>query len=82
MKQSRLDELMKKAENENLTISELGEICGSILSSLSRHSNDIKSKLKDLEAKIDLYENKLNDIYKYQPVFNVITDMEDEPDQS
>ena len=51
MKQSRLDELMNK---EQLSTTELGEICGSILQSLSRHSNDIKNKLKDLEKYISL----------------------------
>lgn len=80
MKQSRLDELMTK---ENLSTAELGEICGSILQSLSRHSNDIKNKLKELEKRIDKIENKMTDVYKFQPAFGIITDMEeDEPDQS
>ena len=79
MKSSRLDELMSK---ENLTISELAEICGSTLQSLSRHSNEIKSKLKDVENKIDALEKKIDDIYRFQPVFGVISEMEDEePDQ-
>ena len=79
MKQSRLDELMNK---EQLSTTELGEICGSILQSLSRHSNDIKNKLKDLEKRIEKIEEKTDGVYNFQPAFGVISDLEEEePDQ-
>jgi DNA repair exonuclease SbcCD ATPase subunit len=80
MKQTRLDELMKKAENEEITLSEIAEIAGSILTSLSRHSNDIKAKLSVLEDKISKIEENMDSIRMSQPVFGIIDDMEDEPD--
>ena len=42
MTQSRLDLLIEKANNEEITLSEVTEIVGSILQSNSRHSKDIK----------------------------------------
>lgn len=80
MKQSRLDELMKKAENNEITLSELAEIEGSILLSLSKHANEIKTKLSSLEQRITKLENGIDNIKLYQPVFGVIDDMEDEPE--
>ena len=48
MKQSRLDELMLKAKENKIEISELAEICGALLESTSRHSKDIKAKISEI----------------------------------
>lgn len=82
MKQTRLDELMLKCSKNELTINELGEICGALLQSFSRHSNDIKQKIFDIDKRIQALESKLEDAYRFQPAFGIISDMdEDQPDQ-
>lgn len=78
MKQSRLDELMLKSEKNELTISDLGEICGSLLLSVSRHSSEIKNRLSDMEKKLQNLENKIQDVYRFQPAFGVISDMDED----
>ena len=79
MKQSRLDEIMNKPEDQ-LKLSELAEITGATLTSLSRHANDIKSKLTQIENRLALIEKNMDTIRMSQPVFGIIDDMEDEPD--
>lgn len=78
MKQSRLDELMVKASSNEINMSELAEICGETLKSTSRHSNDIKNKLSDIEKKLAQIFSELNDIKNNQPSFGIIDDMEDD----
>lgn len=78
MKQSRLDQLLEKANNNEISIAELTEICAATLQSVSRHSNDIKNKLDSLEKKIAQLETELNKISEFEPVFGVIDEMDDD----
>lgn len=83
MKQIRLDELMNKAADEKITLSEVAEIVGACLQSFSRHSNDIKAKLTLLEEQTYVLEEKLDMILNNQsPAFGVIVDDDDELDES
>ena len=83
MKQIRLDELMNKAADEKITLSEVAEIVGACLQSFSRHSNDIKAKLTLLEEQTYVLEEKLEMILNNQsPAFGVIVDDDDELDES
>lgn len=78
MKQIRLDELMNKAADEKITLSEVAEIVGACLQSFSRHSNDIKTKLSLLEEQTYVLEEKLDMILNNQsPAFGVIVDDDD-----
>ena len=78
MKQIRLDELMNKAADEKITLSEVAEIVGACLQSFSRHSNDIKAKLTLLEEQTYVLEEKLDMILNNQsPAFGVIVDDDD-----
>ena len=52
MTQTKLDDLMQKSIDKTLTISDLGEICGALLESSSRHSKDLKIKINHLEQNI------------------------------
>ena len=81
MKQTRLDELMAKANQNEITISELAEICGSCLMSLSRHANEIKNRLNSIEKRMEELDNNMDSIKELSsPVFGVISDMEEEED--
>lgn len=78
MKQSRLDELMAKDEINN---KELMEVIGSMFLSMSKHNNELKTKINDLNNRIDYIEESILKSLQNVPVFNVISDMEeDEPD--
>ena len=46
MKQTRLDEIL--AKGDNVTTSELAEICGATLLSVSRHCTELKQKISSL----------------------------------
>jgi hypothetical protein len=79
MKQNRLDELMQKANDEKITLSEVAEIIGACLQSFSRHSNDIKAKIYLLEEQMYVLEEKLDMILDNQsPAFGVIVDDDEE----
>ena len=79
MTQARLSELMSKAQESKIEINELAEICGAILESVSRHSKEIKSRLKNLEDQVNTISTKLEEIAENQsPAFGVI--LEDEED--
>lgn len=78
MKQSRLDQLLEKSNNNNITISELTEICAATLQSVSRHSNDIKKQLDSIEKKLAQLETELIKISENEPVFGVIDEMDDD----
>jgi len=79
MKQNRLDELMQKANDEKITLSEVAEIIGACLQSFSRHSNDIKAKIYLLEEQMYVLEEKLDMIlYNQSPAFGVIVDDDEE----
>ena len=84
MTQTRLDQLMEKAANKTIELSEVAEICGAFLESNSRHSKDIKSKMKVIEEKLAYIEEKLDEILTNQsPAFGVIVEDDDEEeDQS
>lgn len=78
MKQSRLDEILKK---ENVSNEELAEILGSMFVSVSKHMKEVKTKLEYLESKMNSIENIAEKTIQNVPVFGVITDFEDdEPD--
>lgn len=79
MTQARLSELMSKAQESKIEINELAEICGAILESVSRHSKEIKTRLKNLEDQVNTISAKLEEIAENQsPAFGVI--LEDEED--
>ena len=78
MKQSRLDELMSKDKISN---EELMEVLGAMFLSVSKHSNEVKNKLNELNSRIDYIEENIIKSLQNVPVFNVISDLEeDEPD--
>jgi len=79
MTQSRLDLLIEKANNEEITLSEVTEIVGSILQSNSRHSKDIKDLLTKIINKLDSIEQKVNYLYENNsPVFAAVLEDEKE----
>jgi len=78
MKQSRLDELMKK---ENISNEELLEVVGAMFVSMSKHFNEIKNKLNDTNEKLNYIEDNIGKSIQNIPIFNVISEMdEEEPD--
>jgi hypothetical protein len=79
MTQARLDELIAKANNSEIEVNEVAQICGAILESVSRHSKDIKSRLKVLEDKMSYIEERLDLIQKNtSPAFGIIIDDEED----
>jgi len=79
MTQARLDELMNKANNNEINLNEVAEICGAILESNSRRSKDISNRIKLLEDKLSYIEEKLDLIESNtSPAFGII--IEDEED--
>ena len=79
MTQKRLDDLMQMSNDKTLTISDLGEICGSLLESSSRHSKDLKIKINHLEQTILELKKEIQDLKdKCGLGFGVI--LEDEED--
>lgn len=79
MKQTRLDELMTK---DNVTNEELMEVIGAMFLSMSKHSNDVKSKINELNSRIDYIEENILKSLQNVPVFNVISEMEEEEPDS
>ena len=79
MTQKRLDESMQKSEQQSLSISDIGEICGALLESSSRHSRDLKTKINSLEQTIIELKNEIQDLKDKSGLgFGVI--LEDEED--
>ena len=79
MTQVQLDKLMELAENGEISISDIGKICGALLESNSRHFKDIKSKMKSLEEQMSSIEEKLDMIIENQnPAFGIIVDDDEE----
>jgi hypothetical protein len=80
MTQAQLDKIMELAENGEISITEIGKICGALLESNSRHFKEIKSKMKSLEEQLSSVEEKLDMIIENQsPAFGII-DEDDEED--
>ena len=66
---------------DNVTNEELMEVIGAMFLSMSKHSNDVKSKINELNNRIDYIEENILKSLQNVPVFNVISEMEDdEPD--
>jgi uncharacterized protein YceH (UPF0502 family) len=61
MTQKRLDDLMQKSEQQSLSISDIGEICGALLESSSRHSRDLKNKINSLEQTVIELKKEIQD---------------------
>jgi len=79
MTQKRLDDLLSKCGDQSLTISDIGEICGSLLESSSRHFKDLKSKINHLEQNIIELKKEIQDLKEKSGLgFGVI--LEDEED--
>jgi len=79
MTQSRLDSLLEKAKNNEITISEVAEIMGSSLQSNSKHSKDIKELLTRVMSKLESIEQKVNYLYENNsPVFAAVLEDEKE----
>ena len=79
MTQVQLDKLRELAENGEISISDIGKICGALLESNSRHFKDIKSKMKSLEEQMSSIEEKLDMIIENQnPAFGTIVDDDEE----
>lgn len=53
MKESRLNDLIEKCKNQDITNNELMEVLSSTLQSLSRHSKEIKAKIDEQNIKLD-----------------------------
>ena len=78
MKESRLNELIEKAKQEEITNNEILEVMAATLQSVSRHSKDIKYKLDQMtelmfEIKKEL-KNEVNHLNGWGKI-------EAEPDQ-
>jgi hypothetical protein len=80
MKQTRLDEIL--AKGDNVTTSELAEICGATLLSVSRHCTELKQKISSLEKKVSELELKVKELdCNLNPAFGVIVeDFEEDED--
>ena len=79
MTQKRLDDLMQKSEQQSLSISDIGEICGALLESSSRHSRDLKNKINSLEQTVIELKKEIQDLKDKNGLgFGVI--LEDEED--
>jgi hypothetical protein len=79
MTQSRLDSLLEKANNNEISLSEVTEIVGSVLQSNSKHSKDIKELLTRVINKLEAIEQKVNYLYENNsPVFAAVLEDEKE----
>ena len=79
MTQKRLDDLMQMSNDKTLTISDLGEICGALLESSSRHSKDLKNKINHLEQTILELKKEIQDLKDKSGLgFGVILDDEED----
>ena len=77
MKQTRLDEILAKADN--ITTAELAEICGATLLSVSRHCTDLKNKISSLEKKLSDMELKIKELdSNLNPAFGIIIEDSEE----
>ena len=80
MKQTRLDEIL--AKKDEVTISELAEICGATLLSISRHCTEIKNKMSAMEKKLNDMELKIKELdCNFNPAFGVIVEDIDEEEE-
>jgi hypothetical protein len=81
MKQTRLDEIL--AKGDSITTSELAEICGATLLSVSRHCTELKQKVSSLEKKVIDLEAKIKELdCNLNPAFGVIVeDFEEEEEE-
>ena len=79
MTQSKLDSLLEKAKNNEITLSEVTEIVSSSLQSNSKHSKDIKELLTRVISKLESIEQKVNYLYENNsPVFAAVLEDEKE----
>jgi uncharacterized FlaG/YvyC family protein len=79
MTQTRLNDLLEKAKQDVITISEVAEICGAALQSNSKHAKDIKDLLHKLNNRLDILEQKINFLYENNsPVFAAVLEDEKE----
>lgn len=79
MTQTRLNDLLEKAKQDVITISEVAEICGATLQSNSKHAKDIKDLLHKLNNRLDIIEQKINFLYENNsPVFAAVLEDEKE----
>ena len=79
MTQSRLDSLLEKANNNEISLSEVTEIVGSVLQSNSKHSKDIEELLTRVINKLEAIEQKVNYLYENNsPVFAAVLEDEKE----
>lgn len=80
MKQTRLDEIL--AKKDEVSISELAEICGATLLSISRHCTEIKNKMAAIEKKLNDMELKIKELdCNFNPAFGVIVEDFDEDEE-
>ena len=78
MKESRLNELLEKANQEQITNNEILEVLASTLQSVSRHSKDIKYKLDQMTELIFEVKKELKNDVNHLSGWGKI---EEEPDQ-
>lgn len=79
MTQTRLNELLDKANKNTITLGEVAEICGAALQSNSKHAKDIKDHLNKLNNRLDSLEHKINHLYENNsPVFAAVIEDEKE----
>ncbi len=79
MTQTQLDKLMELAEKGEISISDIGKICGALLESNSRHFKDIKSQMKSFDEQMSRLEEKLDMIIENQnPAFGIIVEDDEE----
>ena len=64
MTQTRLNDLLDKAKNNEITLGEVAEICGATLQSNSKHAKDIKDLLTKINNRLDTLEQKINYLYE------------------
>lgn len=78
MKESRLNELLEKANQEQITNNEVLEVVASTLQSVSRHSKDIKYKLDQMTELMFEIKKELKNDFNH---LNGWGKIEEEPDQ-
>jgi ABC-type transporter Mla subunit MlaD len=79
MTQTRLNELLEKANDDLITLSQVAEICGAALQSNSKHAKDIKDLLTKLNNRLDNIEQKINYLYENNsPIFAAVLEDEKE----
>jgi hypothetical protein len=80
MKATRLNEIKELAEKGEVSHKEVIEICSETILSLSKHMNDLKSIIKNLEDKVNKMESKISFLYdNNSPIYSaVLEDYEQE----